>query len=129
MLDPVTLTADLIACPSVTPRDAGALDVLATALESIGFAVDTFWSGAAPDGQRHALSRLDWQGEAAERLPDRRGDVLEHRARKLLLDPGHPGGPGRTGDTGQLHRAPPGLFNPRIRRRGESAEYHRHLRR
>ncbi|MFD1951452.1 succinyl-diaminopimelate desuccinylase [Sphingomonas arantia] len=50
MLDPVTLTADLIACPSVTPRDAGALDVLSTALESIGFAVESFWSGEAPDG-------------------------------------------------------------------------------
>jgi succinyl-diaminopimelate desuccinylase len=50
MLDPVTLTADLIACPSVTPADAGALDVLATALESIGFTVETFWTGEAPDG-------------------------------------------------------------------------------
>lgn len=50
MLDPVTLTADLIACPSVTPRDAGALDVLATALGAIGFAVETFWSGDVPDG-------------------------------------------------------------------------------
>jgi len=50
MLDPVTLATDLIACPSVTPRDAGALDVLTTALEAIGFTVETFWSGEAPDG-------------------------------------------------------------------------------
>ncbi|WP_076071144.1 succinyl-diaminopimelate desuccinylase [Sphingomonas montana] len=50
MLDPVPLTADLIACPSVTPRDAGALDILTAALESIGFTVETFWSGDAPDG-------------------------------------------------------------------------------
>ena len=62
MLDPVTLTADLIACPSVTPRDAGALDVLATALESIGFAVDTFWSGAAPDGPVRNLFATRGQG-------------------------------------------------------------------
>jgi len=37
-LDPVGLAADLIRRPSVTPADAGALDVLAEALESVGFA-------------------------------------------------------------------------------------------
>jgi len=37
-LDPVGLAADLIRRPSVTPADAGALDVLATALTSAGFA-------------------------------------------------------------------------------------------
>ena len=31
-LDPVQLAADLIRCPSVTPADAGALDVLQGAL-------------------------------------------------------------------------------------------------
>ncbi|MDB5363433.1 MAG: dapE [Rhodospirillales bacterium] len=36
-LDPVGLAADLIRRPSVTPADAGALDVLAGALESVGF--------------------------------------------------------------------------------------------
>ena len=36
-LDPVGLAADLIRRPSVTPADAGALDVLAAALDSIGF--------------------------------------------------------------------------------------------
>jgi len=36
-LDPVGLAADLIRRPSVTPADAGALDVLAAALESVGF--------------------------------------------------------------------------------------------
>lgn len=35
--DPVKLTQDLIRCPSVTPKDAGALDVLQAALESLGF--------------------------------------------------------------------------------------------
>lgn len=37
MIDPIALTRDLIRCPSVTPRDAGALDVLQGALETLGF--------------------------------------------------------------------------------------------
>ncbi|MBT5242304.1 MAG: succinyl-diaminopimelate desuccinylase [Rhodospirillaceae bacterium] len=37
LVDPLPLARDLIRCPSVTPEDAGALDVLATALESLGF--------------------------------------------------------------------------------------------
>lgn len=36
--DPIKLAQDLIRCPSVTPADAGALDVLQTALEGLGFA-------------------------------------------------------------------------------------------
>jgi succinyl-diaminopimelate desuccinylase len=36
-IDPVELTQDLIRRPSVTPADAGALDVLQAALEKIGF--------------------------------------------------------------------------------------------
>lgn len=36
-LDPVQFAADLIRCPSVTPADAGALDVLQGALEAMGF--------------------------------------------------------------------------------------------
>src|SRR4051812_28745468 len=36
-IDPVALTRDLVRCPSVTPADAGALDVLYRALESLGF--------------------------------------------------------------------------------------------
>ncbi len=35
--DPVGLAQALIRCPSVTPADAGALDVLGAALESLGF--------------------------------------------------------------------------------------------
>jgi succinyl-diaminopimelate desuccinylase len=49
-IDPVQLTADLIACPSITPRSAGAFDVLEQALAPLGFAVHRFFSGAAPDG-------------------------------------------------------------------------------
>ena len=36
-IDPVSLAQALIRCPSVTPADEGALDVLARALEDIGF--------------------------------------------------------------------------------------------
>ena len=37
-IDPLALTQALIRCPSVTPVDAGAIDVLATALAPVGFA-------------------------------------------------------------------------------------------
>ena len=37
-VDPVALAAELIRCPSVTPKDAGAIDVLVRALERLGFA-------------------------------------------------------------------------------------------
>ena len=37
--DPIALAQALIRCPSVTPKDGGALDVLGSALESLGFAV------------------------------------------------------------------------------------------
>jgi len=37
-VDPVALTADLIRCPSVTPADEGALDIVRGVLESAGFA-------------------------------------------------------------------------------------------
>ncbi|WP_419825959.1 succinyl-diaminopimelate desuccinylase [Sphingomonas sp.] len=50
ILDPVDLACRLIACPSVTPADAGAQDVLAEALAGQGFAVDRFTAGAAPHG-------------------------------------------------------------------------------
>jgi succinyl-diaminopimelate desuccinylase len=49
-IDPVQLTADLIACPSITPRSAGVFDVLEAALRPIGFEVHRFFAGDAPDG-------------------------------------------------------------------------------
>jgi len=50
MIDPVALLERLIACPSVTPADGGAQDVIADALEAQGFAVTRFLDGQAPDG-------------------------------------------------------------------------------
>lgn len=45
MADPVALAQALIACPSVTPADAGAQDVLAAFLERLGFGVTRLRSG------------------------------------------------------------------------------------
>jgi succinyl-diaminopimelate desuccinylase len=49
-IDPVALTARLISCPSVTPDQAGSLDVLEEVLGGIGFEVHRFIVGEAPDG-------------------------------------------------------------------------------
>ena len=49
-IDPIELACRLIACPSVTPREAGALTVLGEALEPLGFQVHRFVSGSPPDG-------------------------------------------------------------------------------
>jgi len=51
-LDPVALAQALIRCPSVTPADAGALDVLQGALEGLGF----------------TCTRLPFQAEGTERV-------------------------------------------------------------
>ena len=49
-IDPVELASRLIACPSITPLEAGALGVLQEALEPLGFTVHRFVSGESPDG-------------------------------------------------------------------------------
>jgi succinyl-diaminopimelate desuccinylase len=48
--DPVALTQALIRCPSVTPADEGALDVLEQALAGLGFATTRLPFGHEPDG-------------------------------------------------------------------------------
>ncbi len=50
MPDPVALTKKLIACDSVTPARGTVFDVLEAALTPLGFAVDRFMAGEAPDG-------------------------------------------------------------------------------
>jgi succinyl-diaminopimelate desuccinylase len=49
--DPVALTAALIRCPSVTPREGGALDLLERTLRGLGFSVErqTFTDADTPD--------------------------------------------------------------------------------
>jgi len=50
VLDVVDLTRRLIAAPSVTPARGAVFDVLEAALTSLGFAVERFVDGDAPDG-------------------------------------------------------------------------------
>lgn len=49
-INAIALAQELIRCPSVTPADAGALDVLAAALCSLGFETHLLSFGEAPDG-------------------------------------------------------------------------------
>ncbi|MGE5720930.1 MAG: succinyl-diaminopimelate desuccinylase [Sphingomonadales bacterium] len=49
-IDPIELASRLIACPSVTPKEAGSLSVLEEALTGLGFAVTRFVSGEPPEG-------------------------------------------------------------------------------
>ena len=62
MIDPVDLACRLIACPSVTPADAGALGVVADALRPLGFTVHRFAAGGPPDGPVDNL--FAWRGGA-----------------------------------------------------------------
>ena len=61
MLDPVALTQALIRCPSVTPADAGALDVVADAAAGLGFTIHRL----AYDGTPNLFAR---RGEAGPHL-------------------------------------------------------------
>jgi succinyl-diaminopimelate desuccinylase len=49
LADPLPLAQRLIRCPSVTPADAGAQDVLAEALEGLGFTVHRLPFGETPN--------------------------------------------------------------------------------
>ncbi|WP_299139970.1 succinyl-diaminopimelate desuccinylase [uncultured Tateyamaria sp.] len=57
-VDPVALTADLVRCPSVTPADEGALDVLHDLLAGAGF--DCAWADRG--GIRNLFARWGAQG-------------------------------------------------------------------
>lgn len=49
-MNPVSLAQSLIRCPSVTPADAGAIGVMAAALEGLGFTCHRLTFGGTPDG-------------------------------------------------------------------------------
>ncbi|MEL6807487.1 MAG: succinyl-diaminopimelate desuccinylase [Pseudomonadota bacterium] len=59
-IDPVALTADLVRCPSVTPADCGALDVLHELLTASGF--ECSWADRA--GIRNLFARWGPKGHA-----------------------------------------------------------------
>ena len=58
-MDPIDLAQALIRCPSVTPADEGAMDVLQSALEELGFTCHRlpFATGNAPEVQ-HLYARI-----------------------------------------------------------------------
>lgn len=59
-IDPAELTADLVRCPSITPADAGALDILANLLGDAGFQL----SWANRGGIRNLFARWGAKGHA-----------------------------------------------------------------
>ncbi len=99
LTDPVALATRLIACPSVTPARGDVFAVLEAMLVPLGFAVDRFVAGDAPDGPVENLlahrttgpgphlafaGHLDvvppgigWVGDAF--VPEVRGDLLYGR--------------------------------------------------
>src|ERR1700712_1680312 len=58
LIDPLPLAQSLIRCPSVTPADAGAQDVLADMLDRLGFAVHRLRYGAI----NNVFARLGTEG-------------------------------------------------------------------
>lgn len=60
-VDPVALTADLVRCASVTPKDEGALDILADLLGEAGF--DIQWADRG--GIRNLFARWGDKGHAS----------------------------------------------------------------
>src|SRR3546814_9308682 len=65
LADPLPLASRLIACPSITPATGAVFTVLEEALVALGFEVDRFVSGDAPDGPVENLLALRHQGEGA----------------------------------------------------------------
>ena len=98
--DPVVLTERLIACDSVTPATGSVFAELAAMLEPLGFAIERFVAGEAPDGPVENLIAVR-QGPSGSRhfafaghldvvppgegwtsapfAPERRGDLLHGR--------------------------------------------------
>ncbi|HEY1301184.1 MAG TPA: succinyl-diaminopimelate desuccinylase, partial [Stellaceae bacterium] len=56
-LDPAALAAELIRRPSVTPRDEGAIDIVAGALESLGFTCHRLAFGDGAERIRNLYAR------------------------------------------------------------------------
>ena len=99
LTDPAALTEALIACPSITPATGAVFDCLEAMLAPLGFAVERFVDGGAPEGPvenllavrvdgpgRHFAfaGHLDvvppgdgWSSDAFR--PERRGELLHGR--------------------------------------------------
>jgi len=61
-VDPIALACALINCPSVTPASGEVFDVLAAALEPLGFTVHRFVAGEPPDGPTENLVAIRGDG-------------------------------------------------------------------
>ncbi len=61
-IDAVALARDLIRCPSVTPRDAGALGVLEQALGPLGFECHRLRFGEGPEAVENLYARIGRAG-------------------------------------------------------------------
>lgn len=63
LADPLALAQALIRCPSITPQDAGALDVLESALTALGFTCHRLrFEDAATDPVENLYARLGTEG-------------------------------------------------------------------
>jgi succinyl-diaminopimelate desuccinylase len=67
-IDVVALTSDLIAAPSVTPATGGVFDVLEAAVTPLGFTVERFVDGDAPDGPVENLLAVRRGSEGAPHI-------------------------------------------------------------
>lgn len=63
LTDPVALASRLIACPSVTPATGAVFEALEEMLVALGFDVERFLSGEAPDGPVENLLAVRSHGE------------------------------------------------------------------
>ena len=61
-IDPVTLSAELIRCPSVTPASGEVFDVLERALVPLGFTCHRWVMGEAPDGPTENMVAIRGSG-------------------------------------------------------------------
>ena len=61
-VDPIALASALINCPSVTPARGEVFDVLAAALDPLGFTVHRFTLGEPPDGPTENMVAIRGQG-------------------------------------------------------------------
>ena len=61
-IDAVSLAAELIRCPSVTPARGAVFDILERALKTCGFAVHRWVMGEAPDGPTENLVAIRGNG-------------------------------------------------------------------
>ncbi|HVM22826.1 MAG TPA: succinyl-diaminopimelate desuccinylase [Sphingomicrobium sp.] len=61
-IDPVSFAADLVRCPSVTPARGEVFDLLAAALEPLGFTVHRWVMGEPPDGPTENMVAIRGSG-------------------------------------------------------------------